>query len=99
MFSDEDVFTDPEVNKTYSSISGFATTVNYIIGTGVFGIPLAFYAAGIPLATIILILFFYLVSSHVNSSREFVALCHALLGVIKNEGKLAGAAFCDIVVA
>ncbi|KAL7721472.1 Amino acid transporter [Entamoeba marina] len=46
--------------RTYSSLAGFATEINYIIGTGVFGLPFAFYSAGIPLSAISLTIFFFL---------------------------------------
>ncbi|BFU18356.1 amino acid transporter putative [Entamoeba histolytica] len=42
---------------TYSFITCFAVVVNYIVGTGVFGLPSAFYSAGVPLSTITILIF------------------------------------------
>jgi len=41
-------------HKTYGTFAAFAISVNYIIGTGVFGLPFAFYSSGILLGIICL---------------------------------------------
>jgi len=52
----------PKSIATYGKVTAFAVAVNYIIGAGVFGLPYAFYKAGIPLTIITLVFFaFFLV--------------------------------------
>jgi len=40
--------------KTYGTFAAFAISVNYIIGTGVFGLPYAFYSSGLLLGLVCL---------------------------------------------
>jgi len=40
--------------KTYSTITTYAISINYIIGTGVFGLPFAFYSSGLVLGVLCL---------------------------------------------
>ena len=42
--SEEEV---PKGTKTFGQIAAFATAVNFLIGSGVFSLPYAFYVAGI----------------------------------------------------
>ncbi|ELP88425.1 hypothetical protein EIN_229580 [Entamoeba invadens IP1] len=64
--------------NSYSLGAGFATVVNSIIGTGVFGIPLGFYSAGIPLSGISLFIFFVL---------NVITMNYLLEGMARSEGK------------
>jgi len=42
----------PKGVKTFGQIAAFATAVNFLIGSGVFSLPYAFYVAGIPLTLV-----------------------------------------------
>ena len=61
--------------ETYSRLVGFGTMINYIIGTGVFSIPFAYYKAGWRLTTICVIIFAFLSDKTKNRSAFLILGC------------------------
>ncbi|KAH3767154.1 Transmembrane protein [Pelomyxa schiedti] len=62
---------------SYGTIAGFAVIINCIIGTGVFGLPYAFWEAGIPFGIILTVIMFVL---------TFVSCCWVLELMARAQG-------------
>ncbi|KNC46149.1 uncharacterized protein AMSG_00267 [Thecamonas trahens ATCC 50062] len=67
--------------ETYSRLVGFGTMINYIIGTGVFSIPFAYYKAGWRLTTICVIIFAFLALVCVFYVVEVLARAEGVLAL------------------
>ncbi|ELP94213.1 hypothetical protein EIN_186400 [Entamoeba invadens IP1] len=67
----------PKIHK-YTVITCFAVVVNYIVGTGVFGLPSAFYTAGVPLSVLTIIVFSILSCVTALYICESLARAHGL---------------------
>ncbi|OQS01584.1 hypothetical protein ACHHYP_00578 [Achlya hypogyna] len=65
--------------KTYGSFVAVATTFNYMIGTGCFGLPYAFASAGIGLTSIFLIVGFFGALITMNYTLESMARADGVL--------------------
>ncbi|EKE39372.1 hypothetical protein ENUP19_0061G0144 [Entamoeba nuttalli] len=72
---------------SYSQAAGFATVINYIIGTGVFGIPFAYFTGGLPLSAIILIGFFIINVTTMNYLIDSMARSEGRKEIKENGGE------------
>ncbi|KAL7712877.1 Amino acid transporter [Entamoeba marina] len=52
--------TPPSTSPTYNNLTCYSVLINYLIGTGVFGVPLAFLSSGLLLSTLMSLTFFVL---------------------------------------
>ncbi|ELP86412.1 amino acid transporter, putative, partial [Entamoeba invadens IP1] len=82
----EQLLPKQEVN-TYGYLAGFATVINYIIGTGVFGLPFAYFTAGIPLSAIAIMIFFFINVITMNYILDTTARSEGKTEVKENKGE------------
>ncbi|CAK5213173.1 unnamed protein product [Aphanomyces euteiches] len=69
--------------RPYGSIVAVAMTLNYMVGTGCFGLPYAFYAAGLGLTSIFLIVGFFGSLVTMNYTLETMARAEGVLSSAK----------------
>ncbi|OQR98708.1 hypothetical protein ACHHYP_08273 [Achlya hypogyna] len=74
--------------KTYGSVVAVAMTLNYMVGTGCFGLPYAFATAGIGLTSIFLIVGFLGALITMNYTLEAMARAEGVIATSKTSGAM-----------
>ncbi|KAJ8608580.1 hypothetical protein CTAYLR_005959 [Chrysophaeum taylorii] len=73
---------EEEKVRTYGSLNGFAVVLNYIIGTGCFGLPYAFHAAGLGTTSLCVV---------IGAAMTSVSVTYVLEAMARAEGLRVGA--------